>query len=182
MKGYPMVVDLRGKSCVVVGGGKVAERKVKSLLAAGASVSVISPKSTACFEDWAAAGKIALIPRAFQQEDTAGAQLVIAATDDPNTNLLVYHSIDTKQWINIVDRPDLCTFTVPAVIERGAIQIAIGTSGTYPAFAKKLREKIEELIGPEYADHVQFLGEVRARIMATMPSCFSKLPPQPFSA
>jgi precorrin-2 dehydrogenase/sirohydrochlorin ferrochelatase len=90
---------------------------------------------------------------------------VIAATDSTAVNLQVYESIQPRQWINIVDHPELCTFYVPAVTERGSLQIATFTGGKYPGLTKKLNQKIAAVIGPEYEQFVDFLGDVRARVM-----------------
>lgn len=168
-KSYPIFLNLVGMSCVVIGAGRVAERKTAALLARGAQVKVISPVWNEQFTDWKDEQVITLLPRRFQPDDLKEAGLVIAATDDPAVNLQVYQSRGIHQWINVVDRPDLCTFTVPAVLERGALQIAITTGGHSPGFAGKLKEKLAQQIGKEYADHVEFLGELRREILATVP-------------
>ncbi|MGZ0052370.1 precorrin-2 dehydrogenase/sirohydrochlorin ferrochelatase family protein [Brevibacillus gelatini] len=166
MRPYAMMVNLENKRCVVVGGGQVAERKIASLLAAGAAVSVVSPACTAAIREWEQAGRLTLWQRPFVPADVAGAVLVIAATSDPAVNLAVYEACDPQQWVNVVDRPDLCSFTVPSVVERGDLTVAISTGGNNPGLAKKLRRQLEAWIGPEYEDYTLFLGKMRRRVLA----------------
>lgn len=166
MRHYPMMVNLHNKPCLVVGGGRVAERKIGSLLAAGASVTVVAPFCTEAVEAWALEGRMALARRPFAPEDVRDAVIVIAATSDADVNLSVYQSCQPHQWVNIVDRPDLCTFTVPSVVERGDLQIAISTGGHNPGLAKKLRRQLELTVGPEYEEYTRFLGEMRRRVLA----------------
>lgn len=166
MSSYAMFAKLQGKPCVVVGGGTVAERKIASLLAAQAAVKVISPNCTGQIARWSAEECIRYISRPFEPSDLSGAMIVIAASSDAEVNLQVYRSAEPHQWVNIVDRPDLCTFTVPAVAERGDIRIAISTGGMNPGFAKKLKGVIEQIIGPEYGEHIGFLGQARKRIIS----------------
>ncbi|MGN7470851.1 precorrin-2 dehydrogenase/sirohydrochlorin ferrochelatase family protein [Brevibacillus sp. SAFN-007a] len=168
MRPYAMMVNLEQKHCVVVGGGQVAERKIASLLAAGAAVSVVSPSCTEAMREWEQAGKLTLRLRPFVPDDVADAVLVIAATSDPAVNLAVYEACRQAgcQWINVVDRPDLCSFTVPSVVERGDVTVAISTGGNNPGLAKKLRRQLEAWIGPEYEDYTLFLGKMRRRVLA----------------
>ncbi|MGG0936556.1 bifunctional precorrin-2 dehydrogenase/sirohydrochlorin ferrochelatase [Brevibacillus centrosporus] len=165
MRYYPMMVNLQKKRCLVVGGGLVAERKIRGLLDADADVYVVAPSCTAQIDTWSQQGKIAWERRFFKPTDTEKAVLIIAATNQPDVNLAVYQACQAQQWINIVDRPDLCTFTVPAVVERGDMQIAISTGGNNPGLAKKLRTQVEEWFGPEYGDYTKFLGEMRQRVL-----------------
>jgi precorrin-2 dehydrogenase/sirohydrochlorin ferrochelatase len=163
---YPMMANLSGKRCLVVGGGQVAERKIRGLLPTGAEIAVVSPDCTAAIRSWAEEGMIALQSRRFAPEDVKGAAVVIAATDDSAVNFAVWEACEPWQWINVVDRPDLCSFHVPSVVERGSLQIAISTGGGNPGLAKKLRRQVEGWIGPEYAEYAAFLGEMRNRVLA----------------
>ncbi|MFS0918117.1 bifunctional precorrin-2 dehydrogenase/sirohydrochlorin ferrochelatase [Brevibacillus sp. 179-C 1.1 NHS] len=166
MTHYPMMVNLQNKRCLVVGGGQVAERKIGSLLAAGADVTVVSPSCTAIVLEWAHAKKLMVALRPFSPQDVKEADLIIAATGDPAVNLAVYEACSPHQWINIVDRPDLCSFTVPSVVSRGDLQIAISTGGNNPGLAKKMRRQLEEWVGPEYEDYTLFLGRMRRRVLS----------------
>ncbi len=165
MQLYPMMANLSGKRCLVVGGGKVAERKIGALIDTGAELIVVSPGATGRIKEWAQSGKVDLQLRPFRPEDVTGATLLIAATDDPAVNLAVHQAMEPWQWINIVDRPDLCTFFVPSTLQRGSLQIAVSTGGQNPGLAKKLRRQLEEWIGEEYDEYISFLGEMRALIL-----------------
>lgn len=163
---YPMMANLTRKRCVVVGGGTVAERKIKSLIRACAEVIVISPRFTDQIKKWQEEGFISLFHRPFKKEDLEGAVLVIAATNQASVNYQVYEAIQPNQWINIVDRPDLCSFIVPALVERGDIQIAVSTGGQNPGLTKKLKKQIAEWLGPEYEEYVRFLGQMRNVVLS----------------
>ncbi len=159
---YPIFLDLAQRSCLVVGGGPVAERKVCGLLEAEASVVVVSPSLTPTLHRWASNGAIAHIPRAFRDEDVEGCALVIGATDQGEVNRHVALAARRRGiWVNIVDTPMACDFIAPAVVRRGALQIAISTGGKSPTLAKQLREGLEALIGPEYGDVADILGALR---------------------
>jgi precorrin-2 dehydrogenase / sirohydrochlorin ferrochelatase len=160
-----MMARLTGKPCLVVGGGPIAERKIRSLLNAEALVMVITQTSTEQIKQWAKEGLITLFHRSFQSSDVQGAVLVIAATNVAAVNLQVFESIHSNQWINIVDRPDLCTFIVPAVVERGDLVLTVSTSGQSPMFAKKMKKKLDAWIGEEYGEYLEFLGEARKKIL-----------------
>ncbi|WP_409177598.1 bifunctional precorrin-2 dehydrogenase/sirohydrochlorin ferrochelatase [Brevibacillus fortis] len=166
MTHYAMMVNLQNKRCLVVGGGQVAERKIGSLLAAGADVTVVSPSCTATILEWAHAKKLMVALRPFTSQDVDEAVLIIAATSDPAVNLAVYEACRPHQWINIVDRPDLCSFTVPSVVARGDLQIAISTGGNNPGLAKKMRRQLEAWVGPEYEDYTLFLGSMRRQVLS----------------
>lgn len=164
---YAMMIDLRGKPCLVVGGGKVAGRKVKTLIDAGAHVKVVSPAITPMIKYWALSRKVEWFARPYQQEDGAGQFLVVAATDDPGVNRTVYcHAKMRDQWINVVDQPGLCNFTIPAVLTRGKLQIAISTQGASPSVAKKIRRELEDAYGEEYELYLDLVQEMRQKIQA----------------
>jgi precorrin-2 dehydrogenase/sirohydrochlorin ferrochelatase len=153
---YPVFLDLRGKRCVVVGGGQVARRKVESLVEAGAEVTVVAPRV-----EGMPVG-VRVIARAFKPDDLDGARFVIAATDDPRVNAEVANAADTRGiWVNAVDDPVNCTVILPAVVRRGAFVLAISTGGSSPAFARRLRERLEREFGPEYGEFVSLLWTLR---------------------
>ena len=162
----PGFLNLSETVCLVVGGGTVAERKVDSLLEAGGNIRLVSPELTLHLRALGIEGRITVHQRPYQLEDLAGVSLVIAATDD--TALQQYVAADAKQarvLCNIVDKPALCSFIVPAVIKQGDLTIAVSTSGASPALAKKICGDLAEQFGPEYAVALQLLGRVRERIM-----------------
>ena len=163
MIGYPItLVHLRHVRCLVVGGGMVAARKVTGLVAAGAQVVVISPALCEQLEILAMRGDIDALRRTYQPGDLEETFLVIAATDDPAVNRQVSEEAQARGiLVNVVDAPDHCTFIAPAVVQRGALTLAISTGGRCPALARHLRERLEQEFGPPYGRFVELLGELR---------------------
>lgn len=167
MRYYPINLDIRNRECLVVGGGKVAERKVESLLSCGARVKVISPELTPHLQGLLEEKKITYVARNYQSGDLEGVLLVIACTNDSAINASVSSEAQRRNTLcNIVDKPDLCNFTVPSVVLRGDLLIAISTGGRSPALAKKLRRELEDTYGHEYADFLRIMGAVRPRVLA----------------
>jgi len=167
MKYFPIFLDLKGKLCAVVGGGRVAERKVRTLLKAGARVKVISPELTEPLSRLKTQAKILGEVRPFQAGDLRGAFLAIAATDDRKTNEKVYRQALRKMIpVNVVDDPVHSSFIVPSIVQRGDLVVAISTSGQSPALARTLRQKFEKEIGPEYALALEFMGQARRKILS----------------
>jgi precorrin-2 dehydrogenase/sirohydrochlorin ferrochelatase len=145
----------------------VAERKVRSLLKAGASIKVISPQITESLCRLASKGKIVHHPRSFRSGDLRRAFLTIAATDDRVTNERVSRqALGLKIPVNVVDDPAHSSFIVPSLVEQGDLLVAISTSGQSPALAKLLRQRLQEEIGPEYSFLLKLLGAVRKRVLS----------------
>lgn len=164
---YPVYLNLTGRLCIVVGGGKVAERKVQSLLESGARVRVISPGASYALLEAEGLGKIELVLREYSSNDIAGAFLVISATDNDQINRLVADDCFQRNiLVNVVDDPPKCNFIVPAVVRRGALSIAISTDGKSPALAQKIKTDLEKQYGPEYAELLEILGELRSKVIA----------------
>lgn len=164
-KFYPMMVDLTGKRCLVVGGGAVAERKVTLLLECGAGVEVVSPRATSRLAALASAGRIRLRRRPVRASDLPGAFLVVVATDDRQVNREVAEQVESAGClVNVADDPAACSFLVPSVIRRGDLTIAISTGGGSPTLAKKLRQRLEQTIGPEYEAFLAALRLLRERV------------------
>jgi precorrin-2 dehydrogenase/sirohydrochlorin ferrochelatase len=150
------MLDLRGRRCVVVGGGTVARRKVEGLLEAGARVDVVAPEVSEM------PSGVVVIQRSFLPQDLDGALLAIAATDRPEVNAVVAREAEARGvLVNVVDAPEQCTFILPAVVRRGALQIAVSTGGASPTFARQLRQEFEAQFGPEYGELVELLGALR---------------------
>jgi precorrin-2 dehydrogenase / sirohydrochlorin ferrochelatase len=167
---YPMMLDLCGRRCLVVGGGRVAERKVLSLLACGADVRVVSPAVTTRLEALAGAGRIRLARRGFRTTDLRRALLAFAATDDRAVNRRVAEAAAAAGALaNVADDPAAGDFQVPASLRRGDLTVAISTGGGSPALAKRLRQRLEETIGPEYEAFLVALAELRTRAQETIP-------------
>ncbi len=169
MKFFPVYLDLRDRCGVVVGGGQVAERKALSLLEGGANVTVVSPSLTRKLQDLAASGKITHLAKPFEEEDVAGAYIVIAATGIPDVNAKIGRLCRKKQvLVNVAAPPDESSFIMPSVVDRGALLIAISTSGESPALSKKIRMELEKMFGPEYDLFLQRMSLLRSRLMAQM--------------
>jgi precorrin-2 dehydrogenase len=163
---FPMFVKLAGRLCLVVGGGTIAESKIEGLLAAGAHVTVVAPRVTAGIAEQARLSSIVWSAREFETTDLDGVFLVIAATSDDSVNELVFLEADRRNILcNAVDQPPRCHFYFPAVVRRGALQIAISTAGLSPALAQRIRKELEAQFGPEYEEWLDRLGRVRARLM-----------------
>ncbi len=170
MRYYPLYLDLRGRRCIVVGGGPVAETKAGGLLEAEAKVTVISPRLTPGLEALVAQGRVTHIARAYQPGDLAGAFLVISATDDRAVNRRVWQEATERGiLVNVVDDPARCNFIAPAVVRRGDLTIAISTSGKAPALAVRLRQWLERVLGQEYARFLELAGAIRAPLAAQHP-------------
>jgi precorrin-2 dehydrogenase/sirohydrochlorin ferrochelatase len=166
MRYFPVFLDLREKSCVVVGGGRVAERKVKNLLAAGARVKVISPKLTGPLACLKSQKKIVHYSRAYRPKDLGGAFLTIAATDDRAVNERVFQEATACCIpVNVVDDPAHSSFIVPSLVKKKDLVVAISTSGRSPALARMLRQKLEKEIGPEYGRFLRLLGALRKKVI-----------------
>jgi len=162
---YPIFLNVKDKRCVVVGGGEVAERKVKALMEQDAQVMVVSQHLTAELEEMVRQGAIQVMLRDYRPGDLIGAVIAIAATD----NAVVNHRIaeEGKRWgilVNVVDDPESSDFIVPSQFCRGDVVIAISTGGRSPALARKIRTELESCIGPEYDSLAQLLSQVRAEL------------------
>ena len=164
MKYYPIHLDIKNRNCLVVGGGAVGTRKVHTLLACGARVTVVSPDPTRQLKNLAAKKSITLRERIYRNTDLRDMFLVIGATDDEKLNRQI--SEDAGQLgllCNIADRPEACNFILPSVVQRGDLVITISTSGQSPALAKRLRRKLEAQFGEEYADFLNLMGAIRKK-------------------
>ncbi|MGH7896847.1 MAG: precorrin-2 dehydrogenase/sirohydrochlorin ferrochelatase family protein, partial [Candidatus Binatia bacterium] len=151
MSYYPAFLHLEGRPCLVVGGGEVAASKIAGLLRAGAEVTVVAPEIDESVRRQVTVGRVVYHERRYREGDLRGMRLAVAATDDPATNRRVAADAEREGiLLNVVDAPALSTFIAPAVLERGALQIAVSTSGTAPAFASGLRDRLGDQIGPEY--------------------------------
>lgn len=165
---YPVFLDIQNRPCLVVGGGPVAERKVSSLLSAGAAVTVISPRVTRGIGGLAKEGGIKLQKREYRPGALKGFFLVIAATDSRAVNEAVWKEAEELGVIiNVVDDPAHCSFIMPSVVDRGSLLVAVSTSGMSPLLARNLREKLEGIIGTEYETLVEILGAVRKKLLKT---------------
>ncbi len=165
MKYYPVFWNIAGKKCIVVGGGEVAERKVKRLLDCDAQVFVISSQLTPELARLNEKKIISHIAKEYSSEHIYGAVLVVGATDDEKTNTAIANDARNKGIpVNIVDDPQKCDFILPSLVEQGDLTIAIGTGGKSPALAHHLRKEMEAAYGEEYKILLNILGGLRAKM------------------
>jgi precorrin-2 dehydrogenase/sirohydrochlorin ferrochelatase len=160
---YPVNLVVAGRPCLVVGGGQVARRKIESLIACGAAVTVVAPKIDPAIKTQGAQTHT----RPYERGEAQNYRLVIAATNDPAVNRQVYEDAEAAGvWINTADEPDNCSFTLPSVVRRGPITIAVATGGRSPAMATWLRDCIEARLGEEYVTLLELLSQEREAIKA----------------
>jgi precorrin-2 dehydrogenase/sirohydrochlorin ferrochelatase len=165
--GYPVNLVVAGRRCLVVGGGRIAARKVDGLLVAGADVHVVAPHLGDRVRALRDEGSVTAVERAFEAEDLDGAWLATAATDDHAVNHAVFEAGEARGvWVNAADDPDNCSFTLMSVIRRGDLVVTVGTGGRSPALAAWLKERITEEIGPEYETLIELLAEARDAMQA----------------
>ncbi len=165
MKQFPVFLTLTDRACLVVGGGDVAARKVRLLRSAGARITVVSPDLCPALDVMAAAGTVAFENRRFQDDDLAGRTLVIAATDDPKVNEEVAMLARQRNIpVNVVDQPRLCTFTVPSIVDRDPVVIAVSTGGASPVLARLLRARLETLIPAAYGNLARLVSGFRQQV------------------
>jgi len=148
-KYYPIFLDIEGKRCVVIGGGRVACRKIERLLSAKANVVVISPTLNEKLKK-----RVLWIEREYKNGDLEGAFIAIAATNNFEINQLVYNEAENRGiLVNVVDAPRLCRFITPSIIQRENICIAISSGGENPSLSKKIRLKLEEALWKQNTEH-----------------------------
>jgi uroporphyrin-III C-methyltransferase/precorrin-2 dehydrogenase/sirohydrochlorin ferrochelatase len=165
MKYLPIFLRLEGRPGLVVGGGKVAARKVAMLLRAGAKISVVSPKLCDELEKLRESGRIQHTGREFRDEDIDGMVLVIAATDNETVNRQVSIIADNHRIpVNVVDTPTLCSFIVPSLVDRSPVQVAVSTGGASPVLARLLRARLESFIPSAYGRLAVLVDEFRHRV------------------
>ncbi len=162
---YPIVLELEGRPCLVVGGGAVAERKVEALLEAGARVTVVSPTATPHLERRAREGRIHRVARAWKGRDLVGHELVFVATDDGTVNAEVASEARRRGvWVNAADDPAHCDFILPSVLRRGALTVAVSTGGASPALSRAIREELESYFTDDYRALARLAGEARREL------------------
>jgi uroporphyrin-III C-methyltransferase/precorrin-2 dehydrogenase/sirohydrochlorin ferrochelatase len=166
----PVFLNLHGRSCLLVGGGEVAARKVSLLLEAGAAVTVLAPELCETLAAQAAAGRIAHRPGHFGPEALAQAALVIAATDDREVNRRVSEEARRRNIpVNVVDDPQLCTFIMPAIVDRSPVVIAVSTGGASPVLARLIRARLESLIPAAYGRLAALVERFRDAVKQKLP-------------
>ena len=169
---YPVCLEITEKLCVVVGGGKVAERKVSGLLTAGALVRVISPHLTLPLSQWADEERIEWLDRGYESGDLAGAMLVFAATDNAEVQKAVARDARLAgQLVNIIDAPAGCSFQVPAVVRRGDLTLTVSSNGRSPAVVAMVKQQLAESYGQEYGLLLEMMSKIRQQVLAGDADC-----------
>lgn len=167
---FPAFLDLSSQACLVIGGGIVAERKIKALLSSEAVIHVVSPDLTSFLMNLVEQGRIIYYARKFLPEDIEEKFLVISAAGDKEVNNYLNGVYLNKGFLlNIVDEPDKGNFFVPAVVKRGNLQLAISTSGASPLLARRIRERLEKDFGSEYERFLDILSETRKEVLSCVP-------------
>jgi precorrin-2 dehydrogenase/sirohydrochlorin ferrochelatase len=162
---YPIMLNLEGKKVVIVGGGKVAERKVTGLLGTGSHITVISPNTTDELKRLAGCLRIEWIEKSFSKEDLDGAFLIFAATNDNEVNQYIKMAARDQQLVTIADDPEGSDFHVPSHIQRGRLSIAVSTGGASPTLARKIREQLEQQFDEGFEEYLEFLFSARQRVL-----------------
>lgn len=162
---YPVVLNLRERAVLVVGGGKVATRKLTRLLHEGSTVMVVAPHASQQIEQWATEGRLRLCKRSYQPEDMLGMELVFAATNQRSVNAQV--AKEAKQrgiWVNVADSSANSDFTLPAVASFGHLQLAIDTGGGGPALSRQLRQYLAQHLPDGWQEGAAIFSALRALV------------------
>jgi precorrin-2 dehydrogenase/sirohydrochlorin ferrochelatase len=168
---YIACLKLRGRKCLVVGGGEIGLEKVEGLLACDGDVTLVAPEAGPELTQLALEGSIRWERREYVPEDLEGTFMVIACTDDTDINIGIYEDAERRAMlVNVVDVPPLCNFILPAIVRTGPLAIAISTAGASPALAKRMKAEVSELFGDEYAQLAVMLNDVRGWAKGTLPT------------
>lgn len=163
----PLHIDLKGRKTLVVGGGSVARRKVEVLLEYGADLTIVSPELSRCLENRLGVNNIAYIKDHYRPAYLKDKFLVICATDNEAINRQVaFDCTDRGILVNSVSEPDFCTFFFPALLKKGSLTVAISTAGKSPALSRRIKKQLDHFFSPVYETYLNYLGEMRPRIMA----------------
>jgi len=160
---FPLFTDLTGRACLVVGGGRIAEGRIRLLAAHGAVLRVVTPELSEGLAEMVARGQVAeLRRRPYATEDLDGIFLALAATNRRHINAEIADQAHARGILcNVADDPDACDVHIPALVRRGDLTLAISTGGASPAVTAGVRRRLEDLFGPEWGDLLRLLGELR---------------------
>jgi precorrin-2 dehydrogenase/sirohydrochlorin ferrochelatase len=168
---YIACLRLKGRPCLVVGGGEVGLEKVEGLLACDGDVTLVAPEAEPALQELAREGSIRWERRSYEPADLEGKFLAIAATNDSEVNIGVFDDAERRAMlVNVVDVPPLCNFILPAIVRTGPLAIAISTAGASPALAKRMKREVSQLFGEEYARLAVLLNDARGWAKATLPT------------
>jgi precorrin-2 dehydrogenase / sirohydrochlorin ferrochelatase len=161
---YPINLKIKGRPCVVVGGGKIAYFKLLSLLQSEAEVTVISPVVIPEIEKLFDEGRLNLLRREIKHVDYRDAFLIIAATNNHDINREIYENMKDKRLVNVVSDSEIGNFHIPATLTRGKLQISVATGGASPILAKKIRDDLKGIFDESYEEYLEYLHEARMKI------------------
>ncbi|MBW2655554.1 MAG: bifunctional precorrin-2 dehydrogenase/sirohydrochlorin ferrochelatase [Deltaproteobacteria bacterium] len=166
MKYYPIFLDLKDKNCLVVGGGPVGARKAETLVKCGAKVTMISEYFSSVCDD---VKKISIcIEKKYEKKDVDGMFLVFAATHNADLNQQIKEDASRLNILcNVADASDSSDFLLPSIVNRGDLILAISTSGSSPAMAKRIRQDLDHQFGPEYAQWLRLMGNIRKKLLSS---------------
>jgi len=168
---YIACLRLTNRRCVVVGGGAIGLEKVEGLLACDGRVVLVAPEAEPELQTLAAEGSIEWVQREYRPEDLERTFIAIAATNDTDVNIRVFHDAERRAMlVNVVDVPPLCNFILPAIVRTGPLAIAISTAGASPALAKRIKREIAETYGPEHARLAELLNDARGWAKGNLPT------------
>jgi precorrin-2 dehydrogenase / sirohydrochlorin ferrochelatase len=168
---YIACLRLKGRRCVVIGGGDVGLEKVEGLLACDGDVALVAPEAHSELAQLALEGSIRWERREYRSADLDGSLIAIAASNDTDVNIRVFEDAEERTMlVNVVDVPPLCNFILPAIVRTGPLAVAISTAGSSPALAKRMKREIGELFGEPYAMLAVLLNEARGWAKATLPT------------
>src|SRR3954449_6573807 len=168
---YIACLKLRGRRCLVVGGGEIGLEKVEGLLACDGDVTLVTPEAGPELTQLALEGSIRWEQREYVPADLEGTFMVIACTDDTDINIGIYEDAERRAMlVNVVDVPPLCNFILPAIVRTGPLAIAISTAGASPALAKRMKSEVSQLFGEEYAQLAIMLNDVRGWAKGALPT------------
>ena len=171
----PIFYKITGKRCLIVGGGAIAARKAELLLKAGAEITLVALEVGDRLRELAVNASIDIVERAFVEQDLDATVCAIAATDNERTNRQIAELAEARGLpVNVVDRPDLCTFIMPSMIDRDPVQLAISTGGVSPVLARMLRSKLESCIPGAYGELAKLAEAFRERVKQTLPNVESR--------
>jgi precorrin-2 dehydrogenase/sirohydrochlorin ferrochelatase len=162
---YPVMLDVRERPVMVIGGDKIAAEKAAALASSGARVSMISPQPGEEVLRLEERGQVTLRRKSYEPGDLAGAFVVVAATSDQELIEAIWQETQERgQPVNIVDVPRYCSFILPSILRRGKLTVAVSTEGASPALAKRIRQQLEEVLPPAYETYIDLAALVRARL------------------
>jgi precorrin-2 dehydrogenase/sirohydrochlorin ferrochelatase len=161
---YPLFLKLKGRRVLLVGGGEVAFRKARALWESAPDLTVVAKRFSSPFREWMQDKALTPEERPYRDNEAASYFLVVSATDDPRVNRRVYEdACSAERLVNVVDQPHLCNFFVPSVLKRGALQVAVSTSGAFPALSRRIRKELDESLPAQYGPLLDRISPLRRK-------------------